>query len=72
MDMPVLGMVVGFGLLFLLLTWWAIWDIARKDFGKTEKIIWWIIVALLPFVGCAAYFLLGFRQGSRRDYMSFD
>lgn len=65
MDLTVITFVAGVGLLFLLLTWWAIIDIAQKDFTQNEKIVWWIIVSL-PFIGCLAYFILGFRHGKKK------
>ena len=48
------------GLLFWLITCWAIIDIARKDFGTMEKKAGWIIfAALAPFIGVLAYLIFG-------------
>lgn len=52
---------VGVG--FVALTWLAIFDIARKDFGSLGKKAAWAVVALIPFIGCLAYFIFGFRKG---------
>ncbi|MGA6924609.1 MAG: PLDc N-terminal domain-containing protein [Desulfosarcina sp.] len=58
--------VVLVGLLFFLMTCAAILDIARKDFGSIQmKALWAMIVAMLPFIGVAVYFLFGFRKGKR-------
>lgn len=52
------------GALFLLFTWVAIIDIARKVFDPPYlKIIWAMFVVLMPFIGCAFYLALGRRQG---------
>lgn len=60
--------VVGAGLLFLLLTWWAIVDIALRQFRSQKiKIGWGIAVALIPFAGCLAYFIFGTRMGKRQE-----
>ena len=55
-------MILG-GLLFWLLTCWAIIDIARKDFGKIEIKAAWAFAALVPFIGPFVYFAAGFRKG---------
>jgi len=54
------------GVLFYLLTVWAIVDIARKDFGGIEKKAAWAFVSLIPFAGPIIYFALGFRKGTRK------
>lgn len=54
------------GVLFYLLTVWAIVDIARKDFGGIEKKAAWAFVALIPFAGPIIYFSIGFRKGTRK------
>lgn len=55
------------GLAFLLLTWWAIFDIVRKDFGGIEKKAAWAFVAMIPFLGPILYFAVGCRRGSKKD-----
>jgi hypothetical protein len=54
------------GLGFLLLTWWAIFDIARKDFGGIEKKAAWAFVAMVPFLGPTLYLIIGFRKGTKK------
>lgn len=51
------------GLLFWLLTCWAIIDIARKNFGKIEIKAAWAFAALVPFIGPLVYLTVGFRKG---------
>lgn len=51
------------GLLFWLLTCWAIVDIARKNFGKIEIKAAWAFAALVPFIGPLVYLAVGFRKG---------
>ncbi|MCJ8502022.1 PLDc N-terminal domain-containing protein [Desulfatitalea alkaliphila] len=53
------------GVLFYLLTCWAIVDIARKDFGGIEKKAGWAFIALIPFLGPVLYLVLGYRKGRR-------
>jgi uncharacterized membrane protein YhaH (DUF805 family) len=51
------------GLVFWLLTCWAVIDIARKDFGGIEKKAAWGFAALVPFIGPIVYFIFGFKRG---------
>lgn len=48
---------------FILLTFWAIVDVAQKDFGSVKKKAGWWIIASIPFIGFIIYLLLGFRKG---------
>ncbi|MFH2218107.1 MAG: PLDc N-terminal domain-containing protein [Pseudomonadota bacterium] len=57
--------VIGAGVFFLVLTWLAVFDIARKDFGTIRKKILWGFIALIPFVGPLVYFVIGFRIGKK-------
>lgn len=61
------GMIVVLtGIVFFLLTCIAILDIARKDFGSIQmKALWGFLVAMVPFIGVAVYFLFGARKGKR-------
>ena len=52
------------GLLFWLMTCWAVIDIARKDFGRIEKKAAWGFTALEPFIGVLVYLLFGYRKGT--------
>jgi hypothetical protein len=55
------------GLLFWLLTCWAVYDIARKDFGAIEKKAAWGFTAMVPFIGPIVYFLFGFKKGTPKN-----
>lgn len=54
------------GIGFYLITCWAIFDIARKDFGGIEKKAAWAFVALIPFLGPIIYIAAGYRRGRRK------
>jgi hypothetical protein len=57
------------GIGFYLLTCWAIFDIARKDFGGIEKKAAWAFVALIPFLGPIIYLSAGYRKGTAKARM---
>lgn len=59
--------VVGTGVVFFLLTFLAILDIAWKDFGSMGKKALWGIIALTPFIGPVIYFTIGFRRGKKPE-----
>ena len=65
MDVQSIIVITGACLLFAGLTFLALSDVARKDFRTArEKVIWWV-VASIPFVGCIAYLIGGYRRGKR-------
>ncbi|WP_144682641.1 PLDc N-terminal domain-containing protein [Desulfobotulus alkaliphilus] len=55
----------GLGFLFLLLTNLAFFDVLRRDFGSRGKKIFWGFVALIPFIGCLIYAIIGIHLGRR-------
>jgi uncharacterized membrane protein YhaH (DUF805 family) len=57
--------IMGTGLLFFLLTCWALLDIASKNFGGIEKKAAWGFISLIPFIGPIIYFSLGFKRGKK-------
>ncbi|MBI9077758.1 MAG: PLDc N-terminal domain-containing protein [Desulfatibacillum sp.] len=57
--------VLSLGVLFLILTWWAIFHIAARDFGSTERKAIWGVVSLVPFLGVLIYIIWGRKQGKR-------
>lgn len=59
-------LITGAGVFFLLLTWWAIFDVAYKDFDSIGKKVLWAFVALIPFIGCLVYIAFGRRAGKKR------
>lgn len=56
------------GLIFVALTWLAILDVARRDFGSTNKKMAWGCVALIPFVGFVVYFIVGRGRGKTEKH----
>ena len=57
--------IISTGVVFFLATCWAIFDIARKDFGRIEKKAMWGIITLIPFIGPVVYFSMGIRKGKK-------
>ena len=57
--------IIGAGIFFLLLTWWAVFDISQKDFGSLLKKALWGFTALIPFLGPLIYFAVGYRKGKK-------
>jgi cytochrome bd-type quinol oxidase subunit 1 len=57
--------IIGVGVLFLLFTWLAVFDVARKDFGTKWKQVMWGFIALIPFIGPVIYFIIGYRVGKK-------
>jgi hypothetical protein len=43
----------------------ALIDILRYDFQENQKLIWLIVVLLVPMVGAIAYFAIGRKQRIR-------
>ena len=55
----VLGMI--FVAVFVL--WlWAMIDILKNEFTGSNKLIWLLVVMLLPFIGMVLYWLIGREQ----------
>jgi hypothetical protein len=50
---------------FVLLTLWAIFDSARRDFGTIEKKAVWVLVSAIPFIGFVIYLVFGMRKGRK-------
>ena len=53
------------GFVFLILTFLAVFDVARKDFGSIQKKTLWGFVALVPFIGWLLYLVFGFRKAKK-------
>lgn len=58
-------LIIGAGILFFLLTCWAILDVAQKNFGSIEKKAMWGVIAWIPFIGFVIYFLFGAKKGRK-------
>jgi len=63
-------MIIIGGLLFWLLTCWAVIDVARKDFGAIEKKAAWGFAALVPFIGPIVYFAFGYKRGTPKTNLN--
>lgn len=57
----------GIGFLFLVLTNLAFFDVLRRDFGSRGKKIFWGMIALIPFLGCLLYILIGIHLGKKKS-----
>ena len=51
------------GLLVLAGDIWAILNIAQSSASNEKKLIWILVVALLPLLGLVLWYFLGPRQG---------
>jgi len=60
-----MGIEVGgiFGLLVLIADVWAIVSIVQSAASTGKKVLWIVLVLLLPIVGLILWFLLGPRAG---------
>jgi hypothetical protein len=67
-----MGLDMSHGLILLILllpmvpTFWAIVDVAYRDFGTLKKkALWGMLVVLVPCLGGIIYLIFGRRQGKR-------
>jgi hypothetical protein len=63
MDMQTISVWMKIGVVFFVLTFLAVVDVGRKDFGTTGKKVLWGIIAFFPFIGWFIYLIFGFRKG---------
>lgn len=61
-----MGIEVGgiLGLLILIADVWAIVNIAQSGASTGKKVLWIVLVLLLPVLGLILWFLLGPRTGT--------
>jgi hypothetical protein len=52
------------GILLFVLLVWAIVDLIRKDYPTEKKVIWLLVILIIPYLGAILYFILG-RDGER-------
>lgn len=50
------------GILPLVLTIWALVDILKIEFTEYNKVIWVLVVVLVPVIGFILYFFIGRDQ----------
>ena len=65
MDFSTIKIIIGICIPFVILTLWAIFDAAQRDFGAIEKKAIWILVAAVPFVGFIVYLIFGLKRGQK-------
>jgi hypothetical protein len=60
------GLALVLFLLPMVPTFWAIVDVAYRDFGSVrKKAIWGVFVVVVPCLGGIVYLIFGRRQGKR-------
>lgn len=52
------------GILLFILVVWAVYDLIRKDYPAEKKVIWLLIILVIPYVGAILYFLIGRNRPS--------
>lgn len=52
-----------FGILVLIGDIWAIINILQSSAGNDKKLLWVVVVVLLPLIGLILWFFLGPREG---------
>ena len=57
--------VILFCIPFMLMTVWAVVNVAQKDFGTGGKKALWLVVAAVPFIGFIFYLVFGFKKGTK-------
>jgi len=58
-----------FGLIILLLDIWAIVSVVRSDAATGKKVLWVLLILILPVLGLILWAIMGPR-GNRPDDMS--
>lgn len=60
-----MGIEVGglFGLLVLIADIWAIVSVVQSGASTGKKVLWIVLILLLPVIGLILWFLLGPRSG---------
>jgi len=58
-----------FGLIILLLDIWAIVSVVRSDAATGKKVLWVLLILILPVLGLILWVIMGPR-GNRPDDMS--
>jgi len=63
MDLDTFKVIIYLSVPFILATFWAVLDAARKDFGSLAHKAAWMLVGAVPFFGFIIYLIFGFRRG---------
>jgi len=75
-EFDLVGVAGMMGLAVLLVLWiifvavfvlwlWAMIDILKNEFTGSNKLIWLLVVMLLPFIGMVLYWFIGREQKIR-------
>ena len=64
--MDTLTFFIVVGVVFYVLTCWAIIDVALKEFSSLPVKAAWGLTAFIPFIGWMIYFAFGAKKGERR------
>jgi len=67
MTLGAIQLIIGISIPFILLTLWAIFDAAQRDFGAIEKKAVWILISAVPFVGFIVYLIFGLKRGRKSN-----
>ncbi len=54
-----------FGIIVLVLAVWAIVSTLQSPAGTGAKVLWVVLIILLPFIGFILWLLLGPKKGNR-------
>ena len=65
MDLSAIEIVIGICIPFVLITFWAIFDAAQRDFGSIEKKAIWVLISAVPFLGFIVYLIFGLKRGRK-------
>ena len=50
-------------IVFFATLWaWALYDVLSNNFRKNYKLIWIIVVVIVPIIGAILYFMIGRQQ----------
>ena len=71
-EIIVMFITLSIPVLAIVLLIWALVDILKSEFTGSNKIIWVIVVLLLPLLGSILYFAIGtkqkiVKQGSKQE-----
>ncbi len=61
-EILILAFVILIPLVILVLWIWTLVDIIKSEFAGSNKIVWTIIVLLLPLIGMILYYFIGKNQ----------
>lgn len=51
-----------FSVLLVILVIWALVDLWKKPYPTEKKLIWVLVILIIPYIGAILYFLIGRRS----------